>query len=300
LKIVREHINEKFVEDSDPVTDMGIGIRAQISNWMKENKWNSVNDDVCLTQCAYYGKLDWVKFLILDGADVNFQESCALRWASDAGHLEIVKELLRAGANVHAKYEGSEAQTALKAAKNKKHYNIVNFLEDYIANEKKSKRKAVKESLLEKFVEDSDPVTDMGIGTRAQISRWMKERGEEDTDENALAECAEHGKLEWVKFLIAAGANVHYVDDYALRLASQNGHLKIVKELLKAGAGVDAWDNYSIEKASQNGHIDVVKELLKHNAKMTKEIYMHLKNTVVGPNHLRILNLLNKHFNFES
>jgi hypothetical protein len=194
MKIVREHINEKFVEDSDPVTDMGIGTRAQISRWMEERRQLDT-DDNALVLCAAHGKLEWVKFLIAAGADVHYWYDYALRWAaenghleivkellkagadvhinndyalrtaSDEGHLDVVKELLRAGANVHAKLSTSTIPTALEAAKKKGHQNVVDFLADYIANEKKTKGKAVKESLLEKFVEDSDPVSDMGIGT---------------------------------------------------------------------------------------------------------------------------------------
>jgi ankyrin repeat protein len=126
--------------------------------------------------------------------------------------------------------------------------------------------KIVREHINEKFVEDSDPVTDMGIGTRAQISRWMEERRQLDTDDNALVLCAAHGKLEWVKFLIAAGADVHYWYDYALRWAAENGHLEIVKELLKAGADVHAYNNEVLRSASAYGYLEVVKELIKAGA----------------------------------
>jgi ankyrin repeat protein len=130
-------INEKFVEDSDPVADMGIGIRAQISRWMEEKNQEDT-DNNALAECAEHGKLDWVKFLIAAGANVHAFKDYALLWACENGHLEIVKELIKAGANVHAKYEGSFAPTtALETAKRKDHQDIVDFLEDYIAKEKK-------------------------------------------------------------------------------------------------------------------------------------------------------------------
>jgi hypothetical protein len=45
MKLVKEHINEKFVEDSDPIKDMGIGIdrhrvfknRKELTNWVFKN-----------------------------------------------------------------------------------------------------------------------------------------------------------------------------------------------------------------------------------------------------------------------
>ena len=33
MKLVREHINEKFTDESDPIQDMGIGTRVQIKKW---------------------------------------------------------------------------------------------------------------------------------------------------------------------------------------------------------------------------------------------------------------------------
>jgi hypothetical protein len=50
MKLIREHINEKFTEDSDPIEDMGIGIRAKIKKWCKE-MWIDdyyINDDMSI------------------------------------------------------------------------------------------------------------------------------------------------------------------------------------------------------------------------------------------------------------
>ena len=35
MKLVREHINEKFTEDSDPVADMEIGSKYLIHKWFE-------------------------------------------------------------------------------------------------------------------------------------------------------------------------------------------------------------------------------------------------------------------------
>jgi hypothetical protein len=41
VKLVREYINEKFTDESDPIKDMGIGIKHQIDEWIKQHK-NSI------------------------------------------------------------------------------------------------------------------------------------------------------------------------------------------------------------------------------------------------------------------
>lgn len=36
MKLVREHINEKFTKDSDPIRDMGIGIQQLVDQFKKD------------------------------------------------------------------------------------------------------------------------------------------------------------------------------------------------------------------------------------------------------------------------
>ena len=47
MKIVREHINEKFTEDSDPIRDMGIGIDNVVQQFLKEVeiKWDLLDPE---------------------------------------------------------------------------------------------------------------------------------------------------------------------------------------------------------------------------------------------------------------
>lgn len=46
MKLVKEHINEKFVEDSDPIEDMKIGLRALAQEWLdNENVEIEQNED---------------------------------------------------------------------------------------------------------------------------------------------------------------------------------------------------------------------------------------------------------------
>ena len=81
-----------------------------------------------------------------------------------------------------------------------------------------------------------------------------------------LAEAAEDGNLAAVNRLLAAGADVHALDDLALRWASFNGHLAVVQALLAAGARVHANNDYALRQASENGHLAVVQTLLAAGA----------------------------------
>jgi ankyrin repeat protein len=124
----------------------------------------------------------------------------------------------------------------------------------------------------EKFTEDSDPIADMNIGMIHQIKLWMKSINEPfENKHNALVCSAGYGKLDFVEYLLAAGADVHADDDYALQLASDNRRTEVVKVLLAAGADVHADDDFALQLASSNGHTEVVKVLLAAGADVHAE-----------------------------
>ena len=76
-----------------------------------------------------------------------------------------------------------------------------------------------------------------------------------------LVDASEDGRVEVVRLLIAAGADVHRYGDYALRAASLNGHAEVVQMLLYAGANVHARDSSALRYAVENGHVEVIKIL---------------------------------------
>ena len=182
------NVNEKFTEDTDAIHDMGIGMDHLIKKWIEDelymdykaqkeyllsicvahNKFDFVKYLVeqgvnvkgkygsdALQTAAAYGYLDIVKYLIDQGADPLEKDSFALRWAARNGHYEIVKILLDAGADPHA-----GGNYALKMARIYGHKNIIKLLQKYSSDQ----TNIVKESINEKFKEDSDPIHDLGIG----------------------------------------------------------------------------------------------------------------------------------------
>ena len=166
-KLIREHIYEKFIQDSDPIADMGIGMKHQIKKWIEtETDYYAYEQDL-LWICSMHGKAEFVKYLLDAGADVHAGNDYSLQIASNNGHIEVVKILLDAGTNVHA-----EDNCALRWAKQNRHKDVIKVLKDHIAKEKKNK--TVKENLNEKFVEDSDPIADMDIGMKHIFKNFVK------------------------------------------------------------------------------------------------------------------------------
>ena len=48
------------------------------------------------------GHLEVVRYLVEQGANIHANNDYAIRWASENGHLEVVRYLVEKGANIHA------------------------------------------------------------------------------------------------------------------------------------------------------------------------------------------------------
>ncbi len=78
----------------------------------------------------------------------------------------------------------------------------------------------------------------------------------------SLSAAAEYGHPELVRFLLAAGADVHSDHDHPLWVAAYRGRRDVVRILLAAGADATARDSGPLRWARRNGHYDVVRLLL--------------------------------------
>ena len=158
--------------------------------------------DKALISASKNGHIEVVRALLEAGANVDHQDKyryTALIWASYKGHIEIVRALLAAGANV-------DDISLIRAVKYDKFRTLARLLIEYGANVN---------------LEDN-------IGRTALI--WASGEGD----------------IEIVRLLIEYGATVNHQSKRgrtALVLASLNGHIEVVRALLEAGANVDLEDN---------------------------------------------------------
>ena len=178
----------------------------------------------------------------------------ALHWASRNGHLETVKLLIRAGADIN-----SGCSYALQCATYSGHTEIVKFLLESgaIINGNDSLRWACERD----FTEIA------GLLLHPQKSGYQQEganvRAEND---HVLRQAVDFDRPEMVKLLVGAGANIHALNDYALRISSRDGRTGTVKFLVKAGANVHAENENALRQASMNGHTEIVKLLVEAGA----------------------------------
>jgi ankyrin repeat protein len=94
------------------------------------------NGDTALIRASSRGHTEVVKFLIKEGADVNTKDifgNTALTLASLGGYIEVVKLLLEAGADVNAK--DKLGYTALTLARINGRTEIIKLLKQHGAKE---------------------------------------------------------------------------------------------------------------------------------------------------------------------
>jgi hypothetical protein len=172
MKIVREHINEKFTEDSDPIEDLGIGIKSKLEKYLKTIGLSEAEDKtIVLDELMRLKKYNYADFLLKSGVvDVNAKHrkhkrdyGFILRNAAYRKDWKGTKFLIERGANLEKTIErtSKDCPESLR--------NLIKLKNEIL----KQKTKKINE----KFAEDSDPIHDLGIGNefvRAKVGDIIK------------------------------------------------------------------------------------------------------------------------------
>ncbi len=226
-----------------------------------------VNRGAGLARASADGHLQVVQALLGAGADVN-AGSCSigirgigvkgdfirgelvalnpLAAASYEGHLEVVRALLAAKADVNAK--GERGLTALMLS---------------------SKRPDVMQALIDAGANVNAKEAVPGIYYLEEQERYSRHNsGPPAGGCSTLAIAAMRDYAGAVRTLLAAKASVDapcYYGETALMLASREGHLAIVKMLIGAGANINAMNDEGdtvLKSAARYGNLDIVQALL--------------------------------------
>jgi ankyrin repeat protein len=144
-----------------------------------------------LKKAAVVGHMELVRYLVEAGADIHTEEDYALRYAAKNGHLEVVRFLIENGADVHA-----ENEFALKTAFFKGFKDIVFYLIDRGAD-----IHIEGEVLLRWAAAEGDK----------NMVRYLIERGA-NRKEAALQEAVYYNRIETVELLLELGADAKKID----------------------------------------------------------------------------------------
>ncbi|XP_054425891.1 kinase D-interacting substrate of 220 kDa isoform X2 [Pteronotus mesoamericanus] len=215
-----------------------------------------------LMVAAEQGSLEIVKELIKNGANCNLEDLdnwTALISASKEGHVHVVEELLRCGANLEHRDMGG--WTALMWACYKGRTGVAELLLSQGANPSVTGLYSVY------------PIIWAAGRGHADIVRLLLQNGakvncSDKYGTTPLVWAARKGHLECVKHLLASGADVDQEGANsmtALIVAVKGGYTQSVKEILKRNPNVNLTDkdgNTALMIASKEGHTEIVQDLL--------------------------------------
>ncbi|MCF7853123.1 MAG: ankyrin repeat domain-containing protein [Simkaniaceae bacterium] len=194
---------------------------------------------------------------------INSNSGALLVRAARDGHVEIVREFVRAGAPVDQ--ADGYGDTPLKFAAKNGYVEIVRELISAGAPVDQADRYG------------STPLTFAAMNGHAEIVREFVRAGAsvdqaDGYGDTPLKFAAMNGHAEIVREFVRAGAPVDQADGYGdtpLKFAAMKGHAEIVRDLISAGAPVDQADRYGstpLKFAAMNGHAEIVRELTSAEA----------------------------------
>ena len=151
-----------------------------------------------------YNLADVTTFQMIIELGAKIDTNDVLQWASENGHLDVVKFFVEKKAYVHADYDFS-----LRSASANRHFEVVKFLVEKGADI---------------HADDDYPLRSASENGHLEVAKFLVDKGADVHARNdyALRKASKNGHLEVVKFLVEKGANIHAADDYALRYAKIN------------------------------------------------------------------------------
>uniref|UniRef100_A0A8B9TBD0 K Homology domain-containing protein n=1 Tax=Anas platyrhynchos TaxID=8839 RepID=A0A8B9TBD0_ANAPL len=225
--------------------------------------------NTALTYACAGGFVDIVKVLLKAGANIedhNENGHTPLMEAASDGHVEVARLLLDSGAQVNMPADSFESPLTLAACGG--HVELAALLIERGANLEEVNDEGYT-PLMEAAREGHEEMVALLLAQGANINAQT-----EETQETALTLACCGGFSEVADFLIKAGADIELGCSTPLMEAAQEGHLELVKYLLAAGANVHATTatgDTALTYACENGHTDVADVLLQAGADLEHE-----------------------------
>ena len=288
---------------AEPTTKLGAHIISELEKIIVPRL-----RDKALVVAVHKGDTDAIRNLLGKGAnpdikhdslemerDRSYAVGSALHLAASEGHAEIVKLLIKAGADVNAVHEDLTGDsgghyTPLTNAAAASHADIVKLLLEAGAEAKNNaNNNYCLTALGHALAGGHADIVDMLLAGGAHIDYGAPDYGkpgfvpEHCVPSATFVAAAEGGFEDIVKRMLDAGAPVNAGAGYkyattALMVAAQNGHVDVVRLLLAAGADLDRIDAgdflTALGHGLVNGHPDVVDVLTKAGTKKVGRYFL--------------------------
>ncbi|KAL2817567.1 hypothetical protein BJX63DRAFT_102185 [Aspergillus granulosus] len=246
-----------FCGDFDHIVRLLIDHGANVNNcWSPgDAPWENAT---ALKLASQRGHLNIVRALVDAGADINLN-GWALESACVSGHLEVVKFLLDRGADVNVPTD--DYGSPLLAAAVNWWPEIIRLLLEQGADPN---------VISHVWISPLQLVSSSEIElVQLMVSKGANVNGPKDYYGAPLVSAVAAGQLKIVDFLLDSGADInahHSGKKTALVSAARYGHYGIVQLLLDRGVDVALHGPSACEKAAKHGHANIVELLLAHGA----------------------------------
>ena len=194
--------------------------------------WSEISPQNCLSVAIKGRDLPLMQTLLEADADVNvdmgpdiYGFNTSLGCAARYGETDIVRLLLKAGANPNVPANGCSQRTALQAATEYGHEDVFDILlqADADVNVPPSPDRgvtALQAAAIKGFLRLARVLIDAGADVNAAAAEYQ--------GRTALAGAAEHGRIDMLQYLLDNGASIDGAGraqyESAIELAALNGH----------------------------------------------------------------------------
>lgn len=243
----REVVEVLLENGTDPNRSSSAINNDQYYDISSQNTW------LGLEVAARVGHVEILKLLLNAGANVNAKDGIALRQAVEHENGEIVELVLNSGADANA-MDG----IALRCMVTRGNEKIVELLLNYGANASANDGTALRQATKHGHEKIVELLLNAGANANA--------------DDGILFRLATRsGNQTIVGLLLNAARDPHVQGPYALTAAAFYGNIEVVRHLVDAGVDVNAEDGSALRAAARGGNEEIVEQLLTAGADATAE-----------------------------
>jgi len=259
-----EDIIEAIVEDEDAhipnmdsIISEGKKLEPEFKKVLKTNNHILGHINSLYVDAAMFGSFPLIKFCVeVLNVDVNVLKGEGLSRSASAGYYDIAKYLCERGCDPTL----WDNRAIIWSAEHEGHGKILKLLVKYGADVHAGKDEVIRKAVQTRDKEMVSFLLSKGCDINGGDGRTL------------INACNWNPTLDWIKYLIDNGADIHLQNDEALIEASRKKKSEVIKYLIEKGAKINAQNGFVLRKAVITDNAKLVEFLVNKGANIYSEI----------------------------